>query len=261
MFAVVRSTRIRGSRFNRLPLLMPMKPLIIAHRGASADAPENTLAAFALAVAQGADMIELDLQRSADGVLVVFHDDTTERWDGATRPLTDYTLAELRRLTIGGERIATFAETCAFARRTKIALNVELKLPGLAAAAATLIYAYDLAERVLVSSFYAPELRAMRRVAPQLPRAYLMGNDTWRPDVRLRELWPFFALRREAVVAWHPSWALPFARQLIPLVRRAGYQVNVWTVDDPALMRSLVACGATGIITNRPAVARAGVGR
>src|SRR5213594_3795959 len=95
-------------------------PLVIAHRGASAYAPENTMPAFELAVQQGADMLELDVQRSADGVLVVFHDDTTERWDGRKRLAASCTLAELRSLDIGGAKVATLAEVCAFAHATGV---------------------------------------------------------------------------------------------------------------------------------------------
>ncbi|MGB9633837.1 MAG: glycerophosphodiester phosphodiesterase, partial [Chloroflexaceae bacterium] len=76
------------------------------------------------------------------------------------------------------------------------------------------------------------------------------------PSVRARELWPFFALRAVEAVAWHPYYDLPCLDWLIPLVRRAGYQVNVWTVDEPERMRTLAALGATGIITNRPDLAR-----
>src|SRR5829696_6005747 len=107
--------------------------LVIAHRGASAYAPENTMPAFELAVRQGADLIELDVQRSADGVLVVFHDDTTERWDGRRRLAAACSLAELRALDIGGERVATLAETCAFAREHGLRMNVELKGAGFSA--------------------------------------------------------------------------------------------------------------------------------
>ena len=83
-----------------------------------------------------------------------------------------------------------------------------------------------------------------------------MGNETWRPDVRIREAWPFGALRRVGAAAWHPTAELPFLNRLIPRVRRAGCQVNVWTVDDPAMMRSLIAVGVDGIITNVPDVLR-----
>jgi glycerophosphoryl diester phosphodiesterase len=87
-----------------------------------------------------------------------------------------------------------------------------------------------------------------------------MGTDTYRPNVRARELWPFFALRSVEAVAWHPYHDLPAIERVLPLVRRAGYQVNAWTVDDPQRIRALVALGATGIITNRPDVAREALG-
>src|SRR2546429_8041733 len=102
-------------------------PLVIAHRGASAYAPENTMPAFELAVRQGADMLELDVQRSADGVLVVFHDDTTERWNGRARPVSMCTLAELRALDIGGARGATPVEGGSLARARGARPHVEIK--------------------------------------------------------------------------------------------------------------------------------------
>jgi glycerophosphoryl diester phosphodiesterase len=109
---------------------------------------------------------------------------------------------------------------------------------------------------VLISSFEAGALREVAAAGPGLPLAYLMGNDTYRPDVRLREAWPFGALRRHGAAAWHPSSDLPLLEQLIPRVRRAGYAVNVWTVDDVALMRRLIALEVDGIITNVPDVLR-----
>ncbi len=229
-------------------------PLVIAHRGASAYAPENTIAAFELAVRQGADMIELDVQRSADGVLVVFHDETTERWDGQKRLATMCTLAELLALDIGGERVATLAEVCAFARERGVRLNVELKGAGFGADVARMLRAERIEELVLISSFVEAALHEFAAANPRIPRAYLMGTDTWRPDVRFREAWPFGALRRTGAVAWHPTAELPFIDMLVPRVRRAGYQVNVWTVDDPVTMRRLIGLSVDGIITNVPDV-------
>lgn len=230
--------------------------LVIAHRGASAYAPENTMAAFDLAVRQRADMLELDVQRSSDGVLVVFHDDTTERWDGRRRLVTDCSFSELCAVDIGGERIATLAEVCVFARETGVRLNVEIKGLGIGAAVARMLSDQRITDQVLISSFEVGALREVRAADPQLPRAYLMGNDTCRPDVRFREVWPFFALRQIGARAWHPSCDLPLLFRIIPLVRRAGYRVHVWTVDDPALMRRLIALGTEGIITNTPDVLR-----
>ncbi len=232
-------------------------PLVIAHRGASAYAPENTLAAFELAHAQGADMLELDVQRSADGVLVVFHDTTTERWDGQPRPVDTCTLADLRCLDIAGATVPTLAEVCVFARESGILLNVELKQSDIVVPTVTLLRAYNLIDRTLVSAFSASALRKLSRVAPELSRGYLMGTRSYHPATRLRELWPFLALREIQATTWHPAIELPLLRQMLPRVRRAGYTVNVWTVDDPAVMRRLVAWGATGIITNKPDLARA----
>jgi glycerophosphoryl diester phosphodiesterase len=170
--------------------------LVIAHRGASAYAPENTMPAFELAVRQGADMIELDVQRTADGVLVVFHDDTTERWDGRKRLMTACTLAEVQALDIGGAQVATLAEVCAFAREHQVRLNVEIKGLGIGAPVAHMLRDEGVEDLVLISSFEAGALREVAAASPRLPRAYLMGHDTYRPDVRLREAWPFGTLRR-----------------------------------------------------------------
>jgi glycerophosphoryl diester phosphodiesterase len=238
---------------------MPL-PLIVAHRGASAYAPENTMAAFELARRQGAAMIELDVQPTADGRLAVFHDDTTERWDGRPRPVAACTFAELQRLDIGGERVPALEDALAFAAETGIALNVELKTAGTGPRCAALLKEFGVAEQVVVSSFLPAALNELRAAAPEVRRGYLMGTDTYRLDVRARELWPFFALRAVDAAAWHPSHELPALDRVIPVVRRAGYQVNVWTVDDPARIRALAAAGASGIITNRPDVARKALG-
>jgi glycerophosphoryl diester phosphodiesterase len=230
--------------------------LVIAHRGASAYAPENTLAAFELAVRQGADMLELDVQRSADGVLVVFHDEKTARWDGKQRLASACTLAELRALDIAGERVATLAEVCALARDKQVRLNIELKGAGFGLAVAKMLKNEQVEELVLISSFVETALHEFAAASPAVPRAYLMGTDTYRPDVRIREAWPFRALSRTGAKAWHPTYQLPLIDWLIPRVRRAGYQVNVWTVDDVPLMRRLLALGVDGIITDVPDVLR-----
>lgn len=231
-------------------------PLVIAHRGASAYAPENTLPAFELAIRQHADMLELDVQRSADATLVVFHDETTERWDGRKRPVADCRLDELRALNIDGGRIATLAEVCALARENGVSLNVELKALGIGADVARLLREQRVEDLVLISSFWPAALEEVAAASPQLPRAYLMGTRTARPDVRLRESWPFRALRSVGAAAWHPSYRIPLLARLIPRVRGAGYRVNVWTVDDVAEMRRLIALGVDGIITNTPDVLR-----
>jgi glycerophosphoryl diester phosphodiesterase len=214
------------------------------------------MAAIELALHQRADMVEIDVQRSADGVLMVFHDLETRRWDGRRRRMIDCTYAELSALRIDGERIATLAEVCAFAREHNLRLNVEIKQLGIGAEVANLLREERVEDLVLISSFATPALQEMRSVAPGLPLGYLMGTDTFRPGVRFRESWPFLALANIGAYAWHPNYQLPLALRIIPLVQRAGYRVNVWTVNDVRLMSRLIALGADGIITDRPDVLR-----
>lgn len=231
--------------------------LVIAHRGASAYAPENTLPAFELAHQQGADMIELDVQRSADGKLVLFHDDTTERWDGLKRLVSDCSFDELLTLDIGGAKVMSFADACQFAADHQIKLNVELKQAGIGREVAQAIRDAKIEDLVLFSSFGPQALDEVAEYLPNVPRAYLMGTNTYRPDVRFREAWPFGALRKHNCNTWHPYYDLPLIRQILPRVRQAGIKVNIWTVNDPQVMQSFIDLGIDGIITDKPDVLRA----
>lgn len=229
---------------------------LIAHRGASAEAPENTLPAFALALQQGAQMIEFDVRPTSDGQVVVFHDDTTARWDGQDRAIAALTLREVRQLDIGGAQVPTLDEVCAWAADTGIGLNVELKVAGIEAEVARIVGRHGVGQQVIVSSFDLVALETMRAVAPELKLGALMGSDTLAPAVRLREAWPLPVLRRLHARAWHPAWQLQLLDRLVPQVRQAGYAVYVWTVDDPAVMRRLLRLQVDGIMTNRPALLR-----
>lgn len=229
---------------------------LIAHRGASAEAPENTLPAFVLAHQQGAQMIEFDVRPTSDGQIVVFHDDTTARWDGQIRLIAALTLAEVRQLDIGGAQVPTLDEVCAWASGNGVGLNVELKVAGIEAEVAQVVAQHGVGEQVIVSSFDFAALETMRTVAPELKLGVLMGSDTLAPHVRLREAWPLPVLRRLSARAWHPAWQLPLLDQLVPQVRRAGYAVYVWTVDDPVVMRRLLRLQVDGIMTNQPALLR-----
>jgi glycerophosphoryl diester phosphodiesterase len=231
--------------------------LIIAHRGASADAPENTLAAFEEARRQQADMIEIDVQPTADGTLLVFHDDTTERWNGRRDAVSRLNAAQIADLRIGGEPAATLRETLAWARDVGMPLNIELKTTGTAAATARLIAEFGLRDQVIISSFLPAALHETAAADRGIALGYLMYPVRNRPVSWFRSLWPGPALRAVGARAWHPYYDLPWLPAIIPSVRAAGYQVNVWTVDDPAELRRLAAIGVDGLITNRPAAARA----
>lgn len=227
-------------------------PAIIAHRGASAEAQENTLTAFALAADQGATLWEIDVRRTGDGALVVFHDETTERFEAVGRPLCALTLGQLRRIDLGGERVPTLDEVCALARERGCGLNVELKEVGYEEQVAYTLARHGLYDQAIVSSFYDEALLRLRAAAPALPRGLLMGVQRLDPRIRWREARPLAALRRVEATAWHPHFRLLLIPGLLRSVLQAGYQVNVWTVNDGSLARRLVAAGVSGLITDIP---------
>lgn len=215
-------------------------PLIIGHRGASADAPENSLAAFALAQEQGAHGIELDVMLSADGIPVVIHDDTLDRTTAATGPVAARTAAELEALDVPtlDDVFLTFGPSLLY--------NVELKLyslrdRGLEAAVADRIAAYHLESRVLISSFHPACVRRARRHLTRTTPIALLHHTRWLRAAHhwlaLEAIHPDYKLVDDAYMAW---------------ARAHGYQVNVWTVDDPVAAQRMVDLGVHAIITNRP---------
>jgi glycerophosphoryl diester phosphodiesterase len=235
-------------------------PLVLGHRGASAEAPENTLAAFRLAVAQGADGFELDVWRCGSGEVVVCHDERTARVSGVDLRVPEAPFADLRALDVGawkgeafrGERMPLLEE--ALAGFPAAVVNVELKSRGgdlrLAGAVARIVARAGARARVVVSSFDWSLLVAFRIAAPDVPVGLLFdGDHPWR--LRLAG----------AIRLMGPSAVHPERRLVTPARVRAwnarGLAVNVWTVDDPAEARALAAEGAAGIVTNVPARIRA----
>jgi glycerophosphoryl diester phosphodiesterase len=226
----------------------PARPLVIAHRGASAYRPENTLAAYALAVEQRADMIEIDLHRTLDGAVVVAHDAELGRIGGEGE-IGEATLAELRALDAGGgERVPTLDEVLdAFGPR--IPFNLELKqggagaYPELPARAVAAARSRGLLERTLFSSFYDPVLEQLRRGAPDARIALLISR---RSAVRWVE-------RARALGAEAVNPELPLVdRELVERAHAEGLAVYVFTVDPAEEMRRLLALGVDGLFTNVP---------
>lgn len=225
----------------------PLRPLILGHRGASADAPENTLAAFALAKEQGADGIELDVHLSLDGWPVVIHDQHLERTTNGYGRVQGTPLTELKKLDAGnGEEIPTLDEVFSLLGR-RFFYNVELKAygwqdGGLATAVAERIKAHRLELVTIVSSFNPFAVRQARWVLPpDVPVAAIRMNYAW---MRFSHL----IARGEAD---HPHYKMVNDRYMA-WAKKQGYLVNTWTVDDPDEARRLAALGVNGIITNRP---------
>jgi len=240
---------------------MKSRTLNLAHRGASHDAPQNTLAAFRLANQYGADGYELDVHLSKDGAPVVIHDFSVDAATDGSGFVSDLTLDELKRLDAGikfgpefaGERIPTLEEVFGVVEPGMV-VNVELKSrsvagSGLEEATIALIRKLGLQERVILSSFNPFSLMRARKDAPNLRIGLLYAPDL---PIYLRRAWARVFLHPDAL---HPHYRMVNARYM-DWARARGYQVNVWTVDEPQAMRDLAALGVDAIITNRPDVLR-----
>ncbi|MAG30502.1 MAG: glycerophosphodiester phosphodiesterase [Deltaproteobacteria bacterium] len=228
------------------------RPLVIAHRGASGERPENTIAAFELAVEQAADMIETDLHLSCDGVVVIHHDASLARL-GCEGELGDRTFAELAKLNAApgaavAERLPTLLDILdGFASRVE--WNLELKVgtsapyEGMEEIVLSAVEERGLLSRMLFSCFHDPVLGRLRArsasarlallVSPRAPlaileRAAALGAEAINPDVRLVDE----ALVRQA--------------------HEAGLRVYPYTANEPEEMERLLGCGVDGIITNHP---------
>jgi glycerophosphoryl diester phosphodiesterase len=227
--------------------------MVIAHRGASADRPENTMAAYALALDQGADMIEIDLHLSRDGAIVIAHDAELERLGGRGE-IGDADVETIRALDAGGgERVPVLEEILdEFGDRT--VFNLELKqresgpYAGLVGRTLAAVRERGLMDRMLFSSFYDPLLRELREHAPEAHVGLLLSRR-----------FPHGALERAAALgaeALHPEHSLA-TRELIGAAHGAGLRVHVFTVNEETQIRDLLAAGADACFTDHPRRMRA----
>ena len=250
----------------------PSRPLVLGHRGASHDHPENTIVAFRAAMQQGADGVELDVMRCGSGEVVVVHDDTLERLApgqaGAEQLVRETPLGELRRFDLGGgERIPTL-DAVFRALGPQALVNVELKsaslrrttdylrLPLDDGLAMAVVKVLERAGRLsgsgltLVSSFDPFQLLRFQSASRGIvPLGYLFEAGQ---SVRTREL---YRLPLWSLAAVHPEAKLVDGPALRTW-RQRGLRVNAWTVDNPSEIAALAALGVEAIITNRPGAVR-----
>ncbi len=229
------------------------KPVIFAHRGASAHAPENTLAAFELAREQGADAIELDVKLSADGIPVVCHDPTLDRTTNGSGALADFNLAALQKLDAGeGQRIPTLAQVFERVGRD-LFINIELTnyttpKDDLVDKVVEVIKAYQCHASVMFSSFLPKNLKRAAELLPDIPRGLLAIP---RPMGFFVRTFGFPSPRYQAI---HPHYSNT-SQRVIAQAHKRGQRVHVWTVDDREMMRELAKWGVDGIMTDDPALA------
>jgi glycerophosphoryl diester phosphodiesterase len=237
-----------------------MRPLIIAHRGDSAHRPENTKAAFVRAVEVGAEMVELDVQLTRDGHVVIIHDDTVDRTTNGEGKVGDLTLAQIRSLSAGypdrfgsafaSERIPQLVEALELLRGRARAL-IEIKTEsvssdhegGIEARTVAEIQRLGMTQEVALISFDRRALLRARECAPEIARGHLFLQAAPAQVVEgAREVDCSVVMPEKGMLS----------EELCELAREAGLKVATWVVDDVGELRSLVRLGLYGVGTNLP---------
>ncbi len=244
----------RAARIGGAGYFSPAPPRLFAHRGLAIDAPENTLLAFAKALALGVTYLETDVHASADGLAIVSHDPDLIRLTGRSSMIADLTSAELARIDLGdGQTLMTLA--AALDAFPNAMFNIDIKVAAAAAPAAAAIRAANAEHRVLVGSFRNSRRRAAVRLLPGVATSASSGAvllATWAAAIGLRVITR--AVLRSVDAVQIPERILG-VRSTSPRVLRAfhaaGVEVHIWTINDAATMERLLDAGVDGIMTDR----------
>lgn len=227
---------------------------IIAHRGFSSAAPENTLAAFREAIAVGADFFELDVRQSRDGKLVVIHDHALNRVSSAgdTGKVAEMTLRELRKARVGYSRrfkdqfkregIPTLRRAL-YTAKNKIPVCVEIKVPDIEAAVLKTIYNLKMEKQVIIFAFDYEVLKKIRELDAEIPLLYLRGSVDRQTLDQAEEI------QASAIGAGR---ATAITGELLAQMRAKGLELWQWTVNDIDEIQRLLDIGIDGIITDYP---------
>ena len=245
------------------------RPLVMAHQGGKGLRPDNTLGAFENAVAMGVDVLEMDIHTTADGVLVVMHDDTVDGTTDGSGPIQDFTLAELKELDAGyhwtpddgqtfpyrgqGITVPTVAEV--FAAFPEMPMNIEIKQaePSMVAPFCELIRDYNMVDRVLVASFDDETIAEFREECPEV--ATSTATDETVIIFALSRLFLEAAYGVPAEAAQVPEYRSGLhviAPRFIDAAHTRNLEVHAWTINDEADMERMIALGVDGIITDYP---------
>jgi len=238
----------------RTPPLTP--PQIIAHRGGPQYAPENTLAAFQNAVAQGVDWLEFDVQMTRDGALVIIHDETVDRTTDGTGAVRGLTLAQIRALDAGnGEQVPTFKEVVGLAKASGVKIFPETKsahlYPGLEENMLQVLEEAGYLDQTVIQSFEAASLDRLHRLNPNVKLCALYG--LWQFNVSAPPGDAQFVCPMAEMVLLNPA--------TIRQAHGAGRQVFVWfgMLENPFLFRVMRFFGADGLMSNDPKALRGAV--
>ena len=238
------------------------RTLVWAHRGASAYAPQNTNAAFALAAEMHADGVELDVHLTKDGKVLVCHDAEVENTSDGFGLIKDLTLAEIKKFNFayrhddtrfvdkyGFVPAPTLAEVYELLAPTGLTVNVEIKTQEeeLLRLCVEIAKEYDMTEKVYYSSFFHDTLERIHAYDPNVPTAPLSGPYTGEP-------WDYTA--SIGAKAMHPYHGIVTERpEIVHEFHVRGLRINPWTIDDEKLMRNLIGLGVDALITDYPDLA------
>jgi glycerophosphoryl diester phosphodiesterase len=237
-------------------------PLVIAHRGDSAHRPENTLASFASALEVGAELVELDVQLTADGHVIVLHDPRLERTTTGRGDVRRLTLAEVRSVSAGypdrfgsayaGERVPALSEVLALLRgRARVLVEVKTESVtddaegGIEARTAAEVRRAGMADSVAFISFDHRAIRRLASLAPEMTRGRLFGRTN--ADEVLEAA-------RDASCELVMPHKGQLTRVLVDRVHAAGLKLATWVVDEPAELKKVARFGLYGVGSNRPGV-------
>jgi glycerophosphoryl diester phosphodiesterase len=226
-------------------------PLVIAHRGASAYEPENTLRAFDLAIKQGAQMIELDLHLTRDNRVVVIHDPTLDHTTNLQGCVRELTLSDIKLADAGnGEQVPTLEETLELTKG-KVQLYLEIKDPAAAAETLRVIRNRQCQNEVMIASFDLELMRTLGADVKDIELGVILGTPSLNPYVRWRETFPWISLRRIDYQVLCIQLELCYAF-LANRVKADHKKLYVWTVDEDRHFQLLLMRQVDGIVTNRP---------
>jgi len=219
---------------------------VVGHRGAAGHVPENTLAGFEKAIELGADIVELDVRTSADGVPVVIHDGTVDELTDGSGAVNDLTLEELEQLTVEGSgKIPTLEEVLAFLADTDVDVRVEPKESGVAKPIIAAIEEYGLAERTSVVSFDPEAIREF--VDAGVPDAVTLSLTTGEPFDE-----EFFEAAEELGCEWLSISRTSATPELVEEAQKRGFEVGVWTPNDPEEIESVLSLGSDYVCSDYP---------
>lgn len=237
--------------FERIAIFHETK--ITAHRGASTEAPENTLAAFSKALEDMADYIELDVQMTADGEIVVMHDANAYRTTGVNRPIREMTLDEVKKLDAGsyfskefsGEKVPTLREVFELVKG-KAMLNIEIKSSGnrtVADKVVALVQEYDAEEQCVITSFEYNILTRVKEIEPSIQVGYILSVAYG----------DFYSMDEVDFFSMNASF---LSKRLVDAIHNSGKEVHAWTVNKETSIKNLTNKGVDNVITDNPVLAR-----